>query len=216
MCVFVCGALYATNYSVSQAAMITNQAINTRALAYYHNQLQTVTKQVAGQLKGVQGAQVQLAEATKAKIAAEKEAENKKQIALAAAKKAATKKKTSQSSVKLAIATPAKPGSHTFYAGQCTSYVASKKTIPWGGNAGQWLNNAAAEGYKTSSAPKTGAIVVTNESRSGHVAIVEAVKGDKILVSEMNYAGWGKITTREIPLKSGVIKGFITDDRIAS
>lgn len=146
-----------------------------------------------------------------------REIEEKKLVAKQAAARATKKRVVAikNGGTKIALA-PAKPGSHVFYAGQCTSYVASRATITWGGNAGQWLGNAAAQGYETSKQPELGSIVVTSESGAGHVAIVEEIKGDVMVVSEMNYVGVGKLTKREIPLNYGKIKGYITDDRVKS
>lgn len=99
---------------------------------------------------------------------------------------------------------------HRFPYGYCTWYVAQKRYVPWGGNAGTWLYNAKAQGYQTGKAPRAGAIVVTTENRYyGHVALVEKVSGDTITVSEMNYTGWGKTSRRTINIKSRVIKGYI-------
>lgn len=100
-------------------------------------------------------------------------------------------------------------GGHKFPYGYCTWYVASKKYVPWGGNAGTWLYNAKAYGAKTGKSPKSGAIIVTSESWYGHVGIVTKVKGDEVVISEMNYAGFGKVSSRTISSKSRVIKGYI-------
>ena len=94
--------------------------------------------------------------------------------------------------------------------GYCTWYVAQKRYIPWRGNAGAWLYNAKALGYKTGRTPAVGAIVVTTENRFyGHVALVEKVSGGTITVSEMNYVGWGKTDRRVLSASSRVIKGYI-------
>ncbi|MEK7182132.1 MAG: LysM peptidoglycan-binding domain-containing protein [Patescibacteria group bacterium] len=99
---------------------------------------------------------------------------------------------------------------HRFPYGYCTWYVAQKRYVPWGGNAGTWLYNARAQGYKTGKTPTPGSIVVTTENRFyGHVALVEKVSGGSITVTEMNYAGWGKTSRRTIPIGSRVIKGYI-------
>ena len=98
---------------------------------------------------------------------------------------------------------------HRFPYGWCTWYVASRKHVPWGGNAGTWLYHAKAYGAKTGKSAKVGAIVVTRESRYGHVAVVEKVKGGSITVSEMNYRGWGKVSKRTLSTSSSVIKGYI-------
>jgi len=88
-------------------------------------------------------------------------------------------------------------GGHFPY-GYCTWYVASKRYVPWSGNANQWLWNARAMGYATGRTPQVGAIMVTNESWWGHVAYVEAVHGNSVTISEMNYAGWGRVNYRTL------------------
>lgn len=98
---------------------------------------------------------------------------------------------------------------HRFPYGYCTWYVAQRKYVPWGGNAGSWLANARASGKATGRTPQPGAIVVTGESRWGHVAVVESVKGNSFTISEMNYAGFGKKSTRTLSASSRVVKGFI-------
>lgn len=99
---------------------------------------------------------------------------------------------------------------HRFPYGYCTWYVAQKRYVPWGGNAGTWLYNSRAYGYKTGKTPTVGSIVVTTENRYyGHVALVEKVTKDTITVSEMNYTGWGKKSVRQLSRSSRVIKGYI-------
>lgn len=98
---------------------------------------------------------------------------------------------------------------HGFPYGYCTWYVAQKRYVPWGGNAGTWLYHAKSAGYKTGKAPQVGAIIVTTESWWGHVAIVESVSGGSVTISEMNYKGWGKRSSRTIAANSRVIKGYI-------
>ncbi len=99
---------------------------------------------------------------------------------------------------------------HRFPYGYCTWFVAQKRYVPWGGNAGTWLYNARAYGYKTGKNPTVGSIVVTTENRYyGHVALVEKVNGDTITVSEMNYTGWAKKSVRQLSRSSRVIKGYI-------
>ena len=100
-------------------------------------------------------------------------------------------------------------GGHRFPYGYCTWYVAQKRYVPWGGNASAWLANAKASGKATGSTPRPGAIVVTRESRWGHVALVESVRGSSFTISEMNYAGFGKKSTRTLSTGSGVVRGFI-------
>ncbi len=98
---------------------------------------------------------------------------------------------------------------HRFPYGYCTWYVAQKRYVPWGGNAGTWLYHAKVRGYKTGKTPRKGAIMVSSESWLGHVAIVEKVGKGTITVSEMNYKGWAKVSRRTISTKSRFIKGYI-------
>ncbi|HAT73714.1 MAG: Lipoprotein [Candidatus Moranbacteria bacterium GW2011_GWF2_36_839] len=98
---------------------------------------------------------------------------------------------------------------HRFPYGYCTWYVAQKRYVPWGGNAGTWLYHAKAAGYSTGRTPRVGAIMVSSESWWGHVAIVEKVSGSTITVSEMNYVKFAKKSSRTLDSKSRVIKGFI-------
>lgn len=99
---------------------------------------------------------------------------------------------------------------HRFPYGYCTWFVAQKRYVPWGGNAGTWLYHAKAAGYATGKTPKVGSIVVTTENRYyGHVAYVEKVSGSTITVSEMNYVGFAKKSVRTISTSSRAIKGYI-------
>ena len=98
--------------------------------------------------------------------------------------------------------------SHQFPWGQCTWYVAQKRYIPWGGNAKTWLSSAKAYGFPTGTEPVPGAIMATSETWYGHVAFVEAVNGDKIVVSEMSL-GRGKLGLRVFNINDRRIKGYI-------
>ncbi len=79
--------------------------------------------------------------------------------------------------------------SRSYYVGNgmwCTDYVHAKRPdVAVYGNAGyNWISAAQADGKATGSAPKAGAVAVTN----GHVAYVESVNKDgSYVVSEM---GW--------------------------
>ena len=111
-----------------------------------------------------------------------------------------------------------------FAYGQCTWYVASRRCIPWGGNANQWYYNAAAAGFKEGHTPVPGAVVVfwpggNGASGIGHVAYVEAVgpagnvPAGYFLQSEMNFygngGGWARVSYRTLPDNSPGIQGFI-------
>lgn len=75
---------------------------------------------------------------------------------------------------------------------QCTSfaawrlYAAGKKPPKYYGNAENWDNEAKANGYKTKSKPKVGAIAVWNGAE-GHVAYVEEILANgEVRISEYN------------------------------
>ena len=75
-------------------------------------------------------------------------------------------------------------GLNGYYAGQCTAWVASKRHVPAGwGDASNWKQSAINAGWTVSARPVAGAIAW----RWGHVAYVEAVNGNKVLISEQNY-----------------------------
>ena len=97
-----------------------------------------------------------------------------------------------------------------FAYGYCTWYVASRRPVPWTGDAWAWFGGAQAMGFPTGQSPQPGAIMVTWESWVGHVAYVEQVNADgSWVVSEMNYKGWGIISTRTIRPGSVPLIGFI-------
>ncbi|MSR68369.1 LysM peptidoglycan-binding domain-containing protein [Candidatus Saccharibacteria bacterium] len=77
---------------------------------------------------------------------------------------------------------------NSYYWGQCTWYVASRRYVPnnWG-NAWTWYANAQYAGYATGSAPRAGAI---GWEFKNHVVYVESVNADgTVNISEMNYGG---------------------------
>lgn len=84
-------------------------------------------------------------------------------------------------------------GNNTYPVGQCT--WGAKELAPWvgnyWGNAGQWLSSARAAGFSTGTTPQVGAVAVWTNSYYGHVAVVTAVNGNMIQVSECNYDGSG-------------------------
>ena len=110
-------------------------------------------------------------------------------------------------------------GNHFAY-GFCTYYVATRRCVPWLGNASSWYIAAAQMGFKEGRLPVAGAIVVFRPgvdgvSPEGHVAYVEAVgpaagipAGD-FKLSEMNFAGWNRVDYRVISNTSNDIEGFI-------
>ena len=102
--------------------------------------------------------------------------------------------------------------SRVFPWGQCTWYVAQKRYVPWSGHAKYWLGNAQRYGFQTGPEPIPGAIIVTRESWYGHVAYVEAVSGDYVIISEMHgipYWKKGKLATRTLSRNDWRIRGYI-------
>lgn len=113
---------------------------------------------------------------------------------------------------------PAKVGATTrqgtncrnFYPGQCTWYIAQKICIPWSGHAKDWMRQAPKYGWLIGKTPQVGAIVSTKDNRwYGHVALVEEVKIDSIVISEMNYLRPWLVNRREIKTDDWRINGYI-------
>ncbi len=100
---------------------------------------------------------------------------------------------------------------NNFPYGQCTWLVASRRNIPWKGNAYSWYASAKAAGLGTGRTPKVGAIMVSWESPFyGHVAIVEEVYPDgSWLETEMNYKGEGVVDQRRVRASEIPLIGFI-------
>jgi peptidoglycan hydrolase CwlO-like protein len=108
-------------------------------------------------------------------------------------------------------------GNH-FAFGQCTYYVATRRCVPWFGNAHEWLRAAAEYGFSTGRTPRVGAIAVWRPgqggaSPAGHVGFVEAVgPGDGVpagafKVSEMNWGGWDRVDYRIVD--DDTVMGFV-------
>ena len=115
--------------------------------------------------------------------------------------------------------TTASCGDHFAY-GQCTWYVASRRCIPWAGNARDWYANAARSGYREGHSPAVGAVVAfwpggDGASAIGHVGYVEAVgpasgiPAGEFRLSEMNFNGWNRVDERILRSNSSGIQGFI-------
>ena len=110
------------------------------------------------------------------------------------------------------------PCGNRFAFGNCTYYVATRRCIPWLGNAYEWWDAARNAGFAEGSTPQRGAVVVWGRGGSspyGHVAYVEAVGPDSgvpagsFLISEMNYNGWDRVNHRVIQDGAPGIIGFI-------
>jgi surface antigen len=88
--------------------------------------------------------------------------------------------------------------------GQCTWWVAEHRPdLPFfpgrSGNALNWANSAAAQGFPVGRTPKVGAVAVFQPGQYGagsfgHVALVLAVKGEQMRISEAGLRGPGHDT----------------------
>lgn len=109
---------------------------------------------------------------------------------------------------------PADGFPNSFPFGQCTWWAAYNHPVTWRGNAADWLANARAQGVPTSDDPAVGAVAVFRPGGAysvyGHVAVVITVSAGSYTVSEMNAdAGWGRVSTRELPWPDPGVEGFI-------
>lgn len=104
----------------------------------------------------------------------------------------------------------AKAGAQFPY-GYCTYFAAQYRGgVDFLGNGGQWYANAKAAGYNVGSTPRKDAIFVTTESGVGHVGIVIQVNSDGSFVTkEMNYNGFGVISSRTLSPSYPALIGFI-------
>ncbi|MGD9496244.1 MAG: CHAP domain-containing protein [Armatimonadota bacterium] len=78
--------------------------------------------------------------------------------------------------------------------GGCTTYVAERRHVPWGGNAAEWYENASNKKWPVrKDAPLPGCIMCWNGiagsdiSMAGHVALVERVEGTRLWISQKYY-----------------------------
>lgn len=90
--------------------------------------------------------------------------------------------------------------------GYCTWHAANRRAasgrpLPANlGNAISWYSRAQGSGMGVGSTPQAGAVLWhANLGGLGHVAYVEGVNADgSILVSDMNYPSWGRVTYRTV------------------
>ncbi len=101
-------------------------------------------------------------------------------------------------------------GGNGYNYGYCTWHVANRRAatgnaLPTNlGNASSWYRNAIANGMPTGIVPRAGAVLWHTDTwiagGLGHVGYVEKVNDDgSILVTDMNYPSWGRVTSRTIP-----------------
>jgi surface antigen len=101
--------------------------------------------------------------------------------------------------------------------GYCTWYAASKRAaigrpVPSNlGNASTWLSLARAAGLATGSTPQAGAVIWTPpRDYYGHVGFVDSVDPDGTThVSEMNVAGWNRVSTKTLTAAQAANYGYI-------
>jgi surface antigen len=104
-------------------------------------------------------------------------------------------------------ANPVFGGGNTYARGYCTWHAANRRAaigrpIPNRmGNAISWARAAASAGYAVDGNPRAGDVLWhRNIGGAGHVAFVEGVNADgSLLVSDMNYPSWGRVTYRTVP-----------------
>lgn len=87
---------------------------------------------------------------------------------------------------------------NTYLYGYCTHFVKEQLSwVPNGlGNAVSWIN-----GLNSTANPKVGMVAWQGGwvgGGYGHVAVVTAVNGNMVTVSEKNYTGWNIVSTRTV------------------
>ena len=100
----------------------------------------------------------------------------------------------------------------TIGSGQCVALAQARGFDIRAGAARNWPDAAKRLGYVVDTKPKVGSVLVTWESSagtsSGHVAIVEEVHSDHIVVVEQNYIA-RTVSHRKILLIAPTIRVFI-------
>lgn len=92
--------------------------------------------------------------------------------------------------------------------GSCVPYARYKTGIQLTGWAGTLLERAEKAGYIVSDIPAQGGMVITSES-NGHVAVVEKIEADTIIISEQNWKGPHIVSSRMLSIDSPIICGYI-------
>ena len=108
-------------------------------------------------------------------------------------------------------------GSNGYDYGYCTWYASvrraqSGRPIPSNlGNASSWKILAQRAGYGVGNTPAPGAVIWTPpRDYYGHVGYVESVDADgTVHVSEMNVAGWGRVSTKTLTPAQAAAYGYI-------
>lgn len=108
----------------------------------------------------------------------------------------------------------------TYYAAQVFDrFAAAEGGVDWRGDGGKWLRAAQEKGWQTSTNPRDariGAIIVWQNAGRGHVAVVDDVYEDGILISEMNWrvnsdgdatGGFNRISQSFLPFSTNLDRG---------
>jgi surface antigen len=188
---------------VSQSQLVSQ---NQRSLVVQAADLQTQDQRArAGILN-------QLAQIKKSRDQAESIANQAQQMTDAAVAAEASSVYNEGEALVDGVDTQGGPWPNHFAYGYCTWYVATRRDVPWMGNAIDWWPNARSDGYPEGQTPQVGAIMVTSEGDPsvGHVAYVTAVNADgSWTVKEMNYAAWDVVDTRTLSPGFSYLVGFI-------
>ncbi len=112
---------------------------------------------------------------------------------------------------------PVYGGANGYDYGYCTWYAAVRRAqagrpVPSNlGNASSWKVLAARAGFGVGNTPAAGAIIWTPpRDYYGHVGYVESVDADgTVHVSEMNVAGWGRVSTKTLSPAQAAAYGYI-------
>ena len=97
---------------------------------------------------------------------------------------------------------PTTPGNRNFW-GNCTWYVwearhAMGRPLPSValGNANVWHTSLANHGFLVNRTPAVGAVAQTSAGWAGHVLIVREIRGDLVVMTEMNAMGFNVVNER--------------------
>lgn len=63
---------------------------------------------------------------------------------------------------------------------------------------------------RNSQIPQVGSVVITSEGPFGHVAVVESIEGNQLILTEANYAKCRKTSGRRLSIDSPYILGYWT------
>lgn len=90
------------------------------------------------------------------------------------------------------------------YGGQCVTFARKFAEMP-----AELVSGTAKYVPTNSQTPELGAIIKTNESKYGHLAVVIGIEGENLTLVESNYAWSGQISVRVINASDKRILGYI-------